>query len=182
MTTSTAARQLGFEPYVNTPPQELRSTNTEGDIQQLINAIYRQVLGNDHLMQHERLTSAESLLKQGNMTVRDFVRALAQSNIYRQKFFHSMSQVRFIELNYKHLLGRAPYDESEISMHVNLYTQEGYVAEINSYIDSPEYQESFGEAIVPYYRGFATTRGQKPLGLTACFSFTADMPPAIGPT
>lgn len=169
MTSSTAATQLGFEPFVNAAPLELRATRSEGDIQQVITAIYRQVLGNDHLMQNERLTSAESLLKQGNMSVQDFVRALAQSEIYRQKFFYSMSQVRFIELNYKHLLGRAPYDESEIAMHVDLYTQQGYVAEINSYIDSPEYQENFGDIIVPYYRGFATSRGQKTVGFNRMF-------------
>ena len=169
MTSSTAASQLGFEPFANTSPTELRTNWTEGDVQAVINAAYRQVFGNDHVMQNERLTSAESLLRQGNITVRDFVRALAQSEIYRQKFFYSTPQVRFIELNYKHLLGRAPYDETEITTHVNLYTQEGYEAEINSYLDSPEYLESFGESIIPYYRGFSTQRGQKTVGFSRMF-------------
>ena len=81
---------------------------------------------------------------------------MAQSETYRKKFFYPNSQTRLIELNYKHLLGRAPYDESEIAFHVDLYNAEGYEAEINSYIDSVEYQENFGESVVPYYRGFAT--------------------------
>ena len=72
-------------------------------------------------MQSQRLTSAESLLKTGNISVRDFIRALALSPLYREKFFDGVYQVRFIELNYKHLLGRAPYDESEIAHHVDLY-------------------------------------------------------------
>jgi phycocyanin-associated rod linker protein len=127
------------------------------------------VFGNDHLMQSERLTSAESLLRQGSITVREFVRFLAQSELYRQKFFYSTPQVRFIELNYKHLLGRAPYDESEITYHVDLYVQKGYEAEINSYLDSLEYQTNFGEAIVPYYRGFATQMGQKTVGFSRMF-------------
>lgn len=169
MTSSTSATRLGFEPFINTSPVELRTQGTESDIQAAIHAAYRQVFGNDHLMQSERLISAESLLRQGNITIRDFVRALAQSELYRQKFFYSTPQVRFIELNYKHLLGRAPYDESEISDHVNLYTQEGYEAEINSYIDSLEYQENFGDAIVPYYRGFETQRGQKAVGFPRMF-------------
>lgn len=169
MTSSTAAIQLGFEPYAATSPLELRPNWTEGDVQAVIVAAYRQVFGNDHLMENERLTSSESLLRQGHITVRDFVRALAQSELYRQKFFYSTPQVRFIELTYKHLLGRAPYDESEIAYHVNLYTQAGYEAEINSYIDSLEYQENFGEAIVPYYRGFATQRGQKTVGFSRMF-------------
>lgn len=167
--TSSAASQLGIEPFVGTAPTELRANWVEGDVQAVIHAAYRQVFGNDHLMQSERLTSAESLLRQGDITVRDFVRLLAQSELYRQKFFYSTPQVRFIELNYKHLLGRAPYDESEIAYHVDLYIQQGYEAEINSYVDSLEYQTNFGEAIVPYYRGFATQQGQKTVGFSRMF-------------
>lgn len=166
MTSSKAASQLGFEPFVNIPPTELRANE---DVKAVIHAAYRQVFGNDHLMQSERLTSAESLLQNGKITVREFVRALAQSELYRQKFFYSTPQVRFIELNYKHLLGRATYDETEIAYHVNLYTNKGYEAEINSYIDSLEYQENFGESIVPYYRGFETQTGQKTVGFSRMF-------------
>ncbi|OLP19331.1 photosystem I reaction center subunit XII [Leptolyngbya sp. 'hensonii'] len=169
MTSSTAARQLGFEPFAGASPIELRPNWMEEDIQAVIYTAYRQVFGNEHLMQNERLTNAESLLRQGNISVQDFVRALAQSELYRCKFFYSTPQVRFIELNFKHLLGRAPYDESEISYHVDLYTQAGYEAEINSYIDSFEYQENFGDAIVPYYRGFETQRGQKTVGFNRMF-------------
>lgn len=168
MTSSTAARQLGFEPFTGTP-LELRGHWSEDNVQAVIWAAYRQVFGNDHVMEAERLTSAESLLRQGSITVRNFIRALAQSELYREKFFYSTPQVRFIELNYKHLLGRAPYDEAEIAYHVDLYQQKGYEAEIDSYIDSPEYQESFGDAIVPYYRGFATQRGQKTVGFNRMF-------------
>jgi len=169
MTSSTSARQLGFEPFATPSPIELRSHWTDGDVKAVIHATYRQVLGNEHLMLSERLNSAESLLQQGSITVRDFVRSLAQSELYRRKFFYSTPQVRFIELNYKHLLGRAPADEAEIAYHVDLYVQQGYEAEINSYIDSLEYQENFGEAIVPYYRGFSTQRGQKTVGFNRMF-------------
>jgi len=169
MTSSTTARQLGFEPFATISPVELRANWTEGDVKAVIHAVYRQVFGNDHLMQNERQTSAESLLQQGSITVRDFVRSLAQSELYRRKFFHATPQIRFIELNYKHLLGRAPADEAEIAYHVDLYIQKGYEAEINSYIDSLEYQENFGDQIVPYYRGFATQRGQKTVGFSRMF-------------
>jgi phycocyanin-associated rod linker protein len=169
MTSIMAAMQLGFEPFVATNPVELRSNGSEADVNAVIYAAYRQVLGNDHLMQSERLTSAESLLKQGVISVRDFVRSIALSELYRNKFFHSTPQIRFIELNYKHLLGRAPYDEAEITFHVDLYVEQGYEAEINSYLDSQEYQDNFGEAIVPYYRGFATQMGQKTAGFNRMF-------------
>lgn len=169
MTSETSARLLGFEPFVQFTPVELRQNASESDIQGVIWATYRQVLGNDHVMSAERLISSESLLRQGHIRVCDFVRTLALSELYKKKFFYSTPNVRFIELNFKHLLGRAPYDESEITEHVNLYIHQGYEAEINSYIDSAEYQENFGEQIVPYYRGFATQRGQKTVGFGRIF-------------
>jgi phycocyanin-associated rod linker protein len=169
MTSAMAARQLGFEPFAGTSPVELRTHCAESDLQTAIWAVYRQVFGNEHIMESERLTNAESLLRQGDMTLRDFVRALAQSELYKQKFFYSTPQVRFIELNFKHLLGRAPANEAEITLHVNRFIEHGYKAEIDSYLDSIEYQESFGDAIVPYYRGFATQRGQTTLGFSRMF-------------
>jgi phycocyanin-associated rod linker protein len=169
MTSSMAARQLGFEPFAGNSPVELRTNWSEDDVRAVIWAAYRQVFGNDHIMENERITSAESLLRKGDMTVRDFVRALAQSELYKQKFFYSTPQVRFIELNFKHLLGRAPANEAEITEHVNRFIDGGYAADIDSYLDSLEYQESFGESIVPYYRGFATQRGQTTAGFSRMF-------------
>lgn len=169
MTSETSARLLGFEPSTQLFPTELRSPASEADIQAVIEAAYRQVLGNDYVMSAERLTSPESLLRQGNIRVCDFVRAVATSELYKEKFFYNTPQVRFIELNFKHLLGRAPYDEAEISEHVNLYVEQGYDAEISSYLDSLEYQENFGDQVVPYYRGFATQRGQKTVGFGRMF-------------
>jgi phycocyanin-associated rod linker protein len=164
------AGRLGISAFSDTEPVELRPNWTEDDVLMVIRAAYRQVLGNEHIMQSERLTSAESLLRQGKITVRDFVRALAQSELYRTKFFYPNFQVRFIELSYKHLLGRAPYDQTEIVYHLDLYENKGYEAEINSYIDSPEYQQNFGENVVPYYRDLVTTGiGQKTVGFTRMF-------------
>jgi len=169
MTTSTSAQNLGIRAFDRDSRIELRSQATAQDYERVIRAAYRQVLGNDYVMGSERLKFAESQLRNGNITVREFVRALAKSELYKNKFFYPHPQVRFIELNYKHLLGRAPYDELEISLHNDIYANQGYEAEIDSYIDSPEYQENFGEHIVPYYRGFWSQRGQKTVGFTRMF-------------
>ncbi|MDF5708137.1 MAG: phycobilisome linker polypeptide [Nostoc sp. S4] len=163
------AARLGIAPIENSGLAELRPDRTEADVEVIIRAAYRQVLGNAYLLEEQRLVTAESLLQQGVISVRGFVLAIAQSELYREKFFYSNSQIRFIELNYKHLLGRAPEDESEISYHVELYNSQGYEAEINSYIDSREYLESFGENIVPYYRGFKSQVGQKNVGYSRLF-------------
>ncbi len=169
MTSLTAAQRLGYEPFVSASPVELRPNASIEDREAVLRAAYRQVMGNDYLMERERLTSVESLFRNGSINVKDLVRSLALSDLYRNKFFHSNPQNRFIELNYKHLLGRVPYDQSEIAYHTDLYNAEGYEAEINSYIDSPEYTENFGDNIVPYYRGFATQRNQKTVGFSRMF-------------
>jgi phycocyanin-associated rod linker protein len=161
------AGRLGIKPFEEADVVELRPHWSEADAQAVIRAAYRQVLGNDHLMKSERLVGAESLLVQGKSTVRDFVRAIALSELYRQKFFYSNFHTRVIELNYKHLLGRAPYDETEISYHLDIYNSQGYESEINSYIDSLEYQQSFGDNVVPYYRDLETRRpGQRTVGFS----------------
>jgi phycocyanin-associated rod linker protein len=169
MAITTAASRLGTEPFSESRPVEKRPNASKQEIELVIRAVYRQVLGNDYVLASERLVSAESLLRDGNLTVRDFVRVLAKSELYKAKFFYNNFQTRLIELNYKHLLGRAPYDESEVAYHLDLYNEKGYDAEIDSYIDSLEYTNSFGDNIVPYYRGFATQPGQKIAGFNRIF-------------
>ena len=169
MAITTSASRLGTSGFSNAKPVELRPKSSQDDIKAVISAVYRQVLGNDHLMNSERLTSAESLLSQGYLTVREFVRAVAKSELYKAKFFYNNYHPRTIELNFKHLLGRAPYDESEIIYHLDLYQNEGFEAEIDSYLDSLEYEQNFGNDIVPFYRGFSTQRGQKTVGFTRMF-------------
>ncbi|MFB2837507.1 phycobilisome rod-core linker polypeptide [Floridanema evergladense] len=169
MAITAAASRLGTSAFSDSAKVELRPNSSKEDVQNVIRAIYRQVLGNDYLMASERLISAESLLADGNISVREFVRILAKSELYKTKFFYNNFQTRVIELNYKHLLGRAPYDESEVVFHLDLWNNEGYEAEIDSYIDSPEYIANFGDNIVPFYRGFETQTGQKQVGFNRMF-------------
>lgn len=169
MAITTASSRLGTTAYSDSQPVELRPNWSQDDAKAVIMAVYRQVLGNDYIMSSERLVDLESLVTNGSLSVREFVRAMAKSELYKKKFFYGNFQTRTIELNYKHLLGRAPYDESEVISHLDLYENEGFDADIDSYIDSPEYDESFGESIVPYYRGFSTQRGQKIVGFTRMF-------------
>ncbi len=149
---------------------ELRPNATEDDLQVVIRAVYKQVLGNAHLLESDRLEDAESQLRNGNVTVRGFVRLVAQSELYKSQFFENSYQYRFIELNCKHLLGRAPKDQVEISRHVLIYNEEGYAADIDSYIDSDEYNEAFGEDIVPYPRNVVSQAGSKNVDFNRTFS------------
>lgn len=170
MAVTTVAARLGISAFQEVRPVELRANYSLQDVEAVIRATYRQVFGNDYIMESERLISAESLLKDGNINVREFVRTAAKSELYRTKFFYDNSQVRAIELNFKHLLGRAPYSEAELAQHLDLYIEKGFDAEIDSYIDSTEYTESFGDNIVPYYRDFVTTGvSQQTVGFNRLF-------------
>lgn len=170
MAITTASTRLGTTPFTDQQPVEMRPKASSDDAQAVIYAAYRQVLGNDYLMSSERLTTLESLVTSGALSVRDFVRAIAKSELYKTKFLYPNFQTRVIELNIKHLLGRAPYDESEVIEHLDRYQNEGFEADIDSYIDSQEYETNFGDSIVPYCRGFSTQKGQKIAGFTRMFS------------
>ena len=129
------------------------------DVQAVIRAVYKYVLGNPHVMESERLVSAESQLAEGNISVREFVRAVGKSDFYRSRYFQSCAPYRFVELNFQHFLGRQPQSQAEISEHIVRCVAEGYDAEIDSYIDSDEYLANFGENTVPYNRGSRTESG-----------------------
>lgn len=153
-------------------PVELKPNFTEADLLIVIKAAYKQVFGNAYLMESERNYGAESLLRNGDLTVRGFVSAIAKSDLYRSLFFERASQYRFIELNCKHFLGRPPRSQAEISQHVQIYNQAGYDAEIDSYIQSAEYSLSFGENLVPYCRTSKSTIGIENVSFNRTFSLS----------
>ena len=136
--------------------------DTNDQIQALIRATYRQVMGNPHLMESERAMSAESRFAEGYLSTRELVRAIALSPEYSRRFFETNAPYRFVELNFKHFLGRAPKSQAELSEHIQILANDGYEAEINSYLDSAEYQSTFGEDTVPYMR-ILTEQGRSQL-------------------
>jgi len=134
------------ETYQRCPGDSSYQLNT------LIRATYKQVMGNPHLMEFERALSAESKFIDGYLSTRELVRAIGLSAEYKKRFFETNAPYRFIELNFKHFLGRAPQSQAEISAHTQILAEGGYEAEIASYVDSEEYQSVFGEDTVPYAR------------------------------
>ncbi|MGB7444374.1 MAG: phycobilisome rod-core linker polypeptide, partial [Coleofasciculaceae cyanobacterium] len=94
MAITTAASRLGTSAFSDAPKIELRPNPTKEDVDMVIRAVYRQLLGNDYLMKSERLVGAESLLRDGKTTVQDFVRSVAKSELYKSKFFYNSFQTR----------------------------------------------------------------------------------------
>ena len=137
---------------------------------EIIQSIYKQVFGNRHLMELDINPSLEALFINGDLTVQGFVTALAQSETYKKLFLESNSPYRFVELNFKHLLGRAPHDQAELMGHVRLMNDEGYEAEIASYTYSEEYLSAFGVDQVPHNRSQETFEGGRTINFvrSAC--------------
>jgi phycoerythrin-associated linker protein len=163
------ASQLGVGLFEDTPPVELVSGGVE-ETENVIRAVYRQVLGNAYVMESERATVPESQFKRGELSVREFVRAVAKSSLYSSRFFDTCPRYRFIELNFKHLLGRTPDGLEEMRVHSTILDTKGFEAEIDSYLDSDEYQTAFGENIVPYHRGYKTEASKTMVGFTHMFA------------
>jgi phycoerythrin-associated linker protein len=163
------ASRLGVSLFDETPPVECVPGSSQSDLETVIQAVYRQVLGNAYVMESERLSVPESQFKRGELSVREFVRAIAKSDLYQSRFFTSCPRYRAIELNFRHLLGRAPRDLEEMRGHSTILDTQGFGADIDSYIDSNEYQDAFGENIVPYIRGYKTEALQNMVQFTHTF-------------
>lgn len=148
------APSLGIERFNAGQNKESWSRASVDERNTIIRAVYQQVLGGQYLMQNERLEGAESLFRNGHLCVREFVRTVAKSGLYRSRFFENCNPYRFIELNHKHLLGRAPHNKAEMLHHFTILQEQGFDAEIDSYIDSAEYTSSFGNDSVPHLHGW----------------------------
>lgn len=145
-----------FSRYILGPfqPKVLNPGSSDQDRDTHLRAAYRHIFGNAYLMEEERaeLAVPESQYKAGNISAREFVRCIAKSYAYKKRFFEGASQFRFIELNFMHLLGRAPDSRKEISQHLEIYATKGVDADIDSYIDSEEYSSVFGDDTIPFLR------------------------------
>ncbi|WP_287128028.1 phycobilisome rod-core linker polypeptide [Candidatus Cyanaurora vandensis] len=120
--------------------------------QELIRAAYEQVFGTKLLLDTFRVPVLESKLLNSELSIREFVRVLAKSEYYFVTFYQGCSNNRFVELSFKHLLGRAPYSKREIFDYSSIASRRGFGALIDALVDSPEYQQTFGEDTLPYLR------------------------------
>ena len=152
------ASLLGVERFSeeSEAPLELLPGDEDAKKEQIIRAVYKQVLGNAYVMESERQLVAESQFKLGEISVREFVRRIAKSDLYRSRLFETCARYRYIELAFRHLMGRAPIDFQEMRDHSERLDAKGYDADIDSFLDCDDYQNAFGEWIVPYQRGWKT--------------------------
>lgn len=147
-------RVAGFEvPNEDTPRlYQLDNATSDGEFQNLLWAAYRQLFSEHETLQSYRQVTLETQLKNRSISVKDFVRGLAKSDVYKRLVVETNSNYRIVELSLKRLLGRAPYNkDEEIAWSIKIATQ-GFDGFVDALVDSEEYRTSFGENIVPYQR------------------------------
>ncbi len=123
----------------------------ESSSQALIRAAYLQVFGRD-VYSGQRLTVDEIKLENGEITVREFIRRLAKSNVFRSLYWTPLYVCKAVEYIHRRLLGRPTYGRQEINKYFDISAKQGFYALVDAMIDSPEYVETFGEDVVPYER------------------------------
>lgn len=124
---------------------------SESSTQAVINAAYRQVFGRD-VYSGQRQSVAEIKLENGEITLREFIRALAKSDVFRNLYWTSLYVCKAIEYIHRRLLGRPTYGRQEMNAYFDLASKKGFYAVVDAIIDSEEYSKAFGEDTVPYER------------------------------
>lgn len=124
------------------------------EIKLAIDAIYSQVMDifSGQVPEGLRRSDLDSKVKNGEISVREFVRALASSDVYRRRFYTPYPNTKVIEFLFRHILGRAPATQGEIQQYNKLLAEGGLKAAVDAMVDSPEYAQYFGEDVVPYRR------------------------------
>jgi phycobilisome core-membrane linker protein len=122
-----------------------------------ISATYRQIFGRD-VLEGQRLISVESELLSGAITIREFVRLLGKSKLFRKMFWEPLYVTKAIEYIHRRLLGRPTYGRSEMNHYYDICANKGFYGLIDEIIDCQEYIDVFGEDTVPYER-YLTPRG-----------------------
>ncbi|WP_323713195.1 phycobilisome rod-core linker polypeptide [Gloeocapsopsis dulcis] len=120
----------------------------------VVDAIYCQVMDlfSGQVPDNLRRSDLDSKLKNGEISVREFIRTLASSDIYVRRFYTPYPNTKVIEFLFRHILGRAPATQQEIRQYNKLLADSGLKAAVDAMVDSAEYAQYFGEDVVPYRR------------------------------
>ncbi len=115
--------------------------------------IYQQVLERQpYAYEHKLLAKVEKDFLNDKIGVKRFLLELGQSEVYLQSFYHSSSNMKFLELCFKHFMGRAPSDPEELRDYCNLLMHQGVGKMIEAILNSEEYRKAYGCFTVPYPR------------------------------
>jgi phycobilisome rod-core linker protein len=147
-------RVASFEIPGEEQPRIFTTANqaSAADLDTLIKAAYRQIFNEQQMLASNRQLVLESQLRSGQITVRDFVRGLATSEVFRLRNYETNSNYRFVQMCVQRVLGRNVYSEREKIAWSAVLMTKGVKGFIDELVNSEEYLSNFGEDVVPYQR------------------------------
>lgn len=116
----------------------------------VIESAYRQIFF--HAFKSDRDRFLESQLRNGQITVRDFIRGLCLSDNFKRTFYGFNSNYKVVRHLCERILGRKVNGKGEeLSWSIVIATK-GLEGLVDVLLDSAEYLDSFGYDTVPYQR------------------------------
>jgi phycobilisome rod-core linker protein len=147
-------RVAGYDVPDEDDPLMYRMTDitTVAGIDELIWAAYRQIFSEHLILDSYRQSALESQLRNRAISVREFIRGLGKTDVYRNLIGETNSNYRLVDLTFKRFLGRASYGmDEQIAQSIVIATR-GLHGFIDTIVDSEEYLSNFGSDMVPYQR------------------------------
>ena len=134
----------------------------------IIETAYRQIFF--HAFKVDRDRFLESQLRNGQITVRDFVRSLCLSDTFNRSFYNLNSNYKVVRHLVEKLLGRTTHGKSEEIAWAAVIMTRGVKGMVDDIINSDEYLNAFGFDTVPYQRNRvvgARDLGETPFNITS---------------
>jgi hypothetical protein len=129
------------------------SVHSAADHQNALSQIYAQVLERQpYEFERKEMAHLEQDFLSGKLDVRHFLGELVMSDLYLNSFYRDSSNLKFMELSFKHLLGRTPHNKEEIGVYTDVLIKLGVSAFFHKIFDSDEYRKAFGCHTIPYAR------------------------------
>ncbi|MEO0645469.1 MAG: phycobilisome rod-core linker polypeptide [Cyanobacteria bacterium J06650_10] len=146
--------QIYFNASERRPVYAMKPGLSRVEKNEVVTAAYRQVFERDITRAYSQsISDLESKVRNNEISMKEFIRRLAKSPLYRKQFFEPFINSRALELAFKHILGRGPSSREEVQKYFSIVSEGGLSKLIDALIDSQEYADYFGEETVPYIRG-----------------------------
>ena len=128
----------------------------------VIEAAYRQIFF--HAFKVDRDRTLESQLRDGQITLLDFIRSLCLSDTFTRSFYNLNSNYRVARHLVEKLLGRQVFGKAEEIAWSAVIMTRGIQGAVDDILNSQEYLDNFGYDTVPYHRNRVV--GSRDLGET----------------
>jgi phycobilisome core-membrane linker protein len=146
--------QIYFNAAERRPKFVMKPGLSSSEKNEVVRAAYRQLFERDITRAYSlSLSDLESKVKNGEISMKEFVRRVCRSPLYQKQFYSPFINSRALELAFRHILGRGPSSREEVQRYFSIVSSGGLLALVNALVDSQEYADYFGEETVPYLRG-----------------------------